>query len=201
MTEIPANANLNNYTTVGSYYSPNASRSSTLSNSPVTTSGFNLHIESTSGSAGQFLLQTIKYNVAGIPKEWKRIYDGSTWNNWASSDDGVIALGDKLSNIRIMEYGFSLSSSGMHFKKMGQTGSGRFILFVNGTASDLNDIVHIFVTSNGTITIFAPNGTTASLTYTIDSDDGGFKISHPSKTNSITVTIISLYENMYFSVD
>ena len=82
-TEISENANLNTYTTPGTYYSPNSTRSGTLTNTPVTGSGFKLYVEA--GYQGARKYQMIKY--AGSPDTFTRMTDdsGSTWGPWQST--------------------------------------------------------------------------------------------------------------------
>ena len=78
-TEIPANANLNNYTTPGVYYSPDATRSATLTNAPLTTSGFKLVVMQISSVTGQ--LRQMAY-INGSVNIYTRLDNGGTWGAW-----------------------------------------------------------------------------------------------------------------------
>ena len=57
-TLIPNNSDLNDYTTPGSYYTPNAAASQTMQNCPYTGSGFKLIVEKLSSNS--HILQTLK---------------------------------------------------------------------------------------------------------------------------------------------
>ena len=57
-TLIPNNADLNDYTTPGHYYTPNAAASQTIQNTPYTGSGFKLIVEKLSNNG--HTLQTLK---------------------------------------------------------------------------------------------------------------------------------------------
>ena len=84
MTTIPNNTDLNIYTTPGSYYCPNAATAATLSNSPVTTGGFSLHVESVGGGTGQNIIQTVKQYGTATMNEFTRTYTPTTWSGWNS---------------------------------------------------------------------------------------------------------------------
>ena len=80
-TDIPANSNLDNYKTLGNYNSPNAATSATITNAPITSSGFVLFVmrHNTGGNIYQFLIANA--TTLGI---YSRMYttSTSTWNSW-----------------------------------------------------------------------------------------------------------------------
>lgn len=90
---IPANADLNSYTTVGTYYSVSGDNSATLLNTPYTETGFKLEVFNTV-SASHFI-QEIKAN-SGAARTFRRT--GSTsdgWNTWyqvLQTSDNVVPV-------------------------------------------------------------------------------------------------------------
>lgn len=73
--EIPANQNLNNYTTEGQYYSASSTVSASISNCPINYMGF--------------CMSVYKYNSGLIVQEievgdalYSRRYNGSSWTTW-----------------------------------------------------------------------------------------------------------------------
>lgn len=77
--EIPTGANLNNYTTPGTYRCPNGTTSQSLSNCPAGNVGFKLVVECTSG--GERYRQTIYANRLSGDLTYIRHNNGS-WGNW-----------------------------------------------------------------------------------------------------------------------
>ena len=87
--EIPANANLNSYMTEGVYYSPNGTRTATLTNAPVSNAGFKL-IVMKAGYVGTNNLMQIaicpNYSMNGAFTNavyLRRYYD--TWRVWVKA--------------------------------------------------------------------------------------------------------------------
>lgn len=99
MGRIQQNDDLNSYTTPGSYVATSTGITSTLSNCPITNSGFSLHVESVAGGTGQFIVQTIK-RVSDGADIYTRTYSGSVWTGWKSSSaapkqlSGITSLSD-----------------------------------------------------------------------------------------------------------
>lgn len=83
-TLIPNSSNLNDYTTPGHYYTPNAGGSQTIQNTPYTASGFKLIVENLSST--QHVLQTLKAaNGKRIFYRTATIVSGSyQWSDWES---------------------------------------------------------------------------------------------------------------------
>ena len=79
-TAIPANSNLNTYMTPGVYYSENAARSATITNTPTTESGFKLYV--IQGYVSSNGMQIIRAN--SVNKLWKRYWqsNGQSWSKW-----------------------------------------------------------------------------------------------------------------------
>lgn len=126
-TAIPSNADLNTYRTPGVYISSGGSVSNTLSNAPITGTGFKLIVIDgyISGRVIQF--------AAGNNNYWfHRYYNGSSWEDWAMIYDtsGTVALanGGTASNLSdIPSYaivrGNSTSGKGLYYTA---TASGAF---------------------------------------------------------------------------
>lgn len=80
-TDIPANSNLNSYTTVGNYCSRNSATSQTITNAPVTSSGFVLYVmrHSTGGNVYQFVIANA--TTLGV---YSRMYTvtSNSWGSW-----------------------------------------------------------------------------------------------------------------------
>ena len=95
-TEIAENSDLNSLTTVGRYYSPNSTRTATLTNKPVGLPGaaFLLEVD----TAGAWHRQTISSGHNTYPVKYVRNFDGSTFSPWERiagpnvSNAGVIDL-------------------------------------------------------------------------------------------------------------
>ena len=87
--EIPANANLNSYTTEGVYYSPNGTRTATLSNVPFTDAGFKLIVMKAGYVATNNIMQVAicaNHNTNGAITNavyLRRYYD--TWRVWTKA--------------------------------------------------------------------------------------------------------------------
>lgn len=97
-TEIAENSDLNSLTTVGRYYSPNSTRTATLTNKPVglPSATFLLEVD----TAGAWYRQTISSGHNTYPIKYVRNFDGSTFSPWERiagpnvSNAGVIDLTD-----------------------------------------------------------------------------------------------------------
>lgn len=76
-TRIPANSNLNNYTTAGAYYAGTAADAQTMSNCPTTTS-FRLEVKY---SASSNRMHQIMFCNGSAGTIYFRTYTGS-WNDW-----------------------------------------------------------------------------------------------------------------------
>jgi beta-lactamase superfamily II metal-dependent hydrolase len=86
-TEIPQNADLNEYTTPGIYYSNNSTITQSLSNCPVTSGGFKLIVEY--NQASNRIVHTIKVNDGTRSLSYVRTYVDS-WGEWAKVQKAVI---------------------------------------------------------------------------------------------------------------
>lgn len=76
-TEVPANANLNTYTTAGLYYSSNTSNIGTMTNLPAN-SAFTLFVE---GFGGAITQTFTAISLNGV-QSYKRTYNGSSFGSW-----------------------------------------------------------------------------------------------------------------------
>ena len=82
-TAIPENSDLNDYTTAKTYYAPTATIAASLSNTPVTNSGFKLIVEYLHST--ERIRQTIEANNASTSAMYVRTYTGS-WGPWFKFD-------------------------------------------------------------------------------------------------------------------
>lgn len=81
VTQIPANSNLNNYTTPGNYYVANTADAQTITNSPNTSTGYRLWVvRMTSG----YYMQIALFNNADLPRLYLRRMQPSTstFSSW-----------------------------------------------------------------------------------------------------------------------
>lgn len=80
---IPANANLDDYLTAGTYSCPASATAKTLENCP-TAEAFKLNVEYPEGGNGYYLRQrVIVYtSAAGEHIRWRENKESSTWSNW-----------------------------------------------------------------------------------------------------------------------
>ena len=83
---IPKNSDLDNYKTVGNYYSAGSGVSGTLSNTPITGGAFMLKVLNGYGTTdtGSILVQKIIDSYDGT--EHTRSYSGGTWKTWRASE-------------------------------------------------------------------------------------------------------------------
>ena len=79
VNQIPNNSNIDNYTSLGVYYVPNAASAATMTNGPVTWSGYKLVVEQMGG--GSSLRQTAYLTSVGTLYRRK---DGGAWSDWVS---------------------------------------------------------------------------------------------------------------------
>ena len=113
-TSIPANSDLDSYTTVGNYYSVNTTNTSTLSNVPSgATTGFRLEVKAQTSATW---LKQILYPNNISQKFWIRQYEGDTWTDWkqvAMRDDfEFITEGEKITDVTQITLGGFYYSSG-----------------------------------------------------------------------------------------
>lgn len=95
-TEIAENSDLNSLTTVGRYYSPNGTRTGTLTNKPVglPSAAFLLEVD----TAGSWHRQTISSGHNTYPVKYVRNFSGTSFSPWnrvmetAVTNSGVIEL-------------------------------------------------------------------------------------------------------------
>lgn len=86
--EIPASANLNSYTTPGVYYSPNGARSETISNTPVTNSGYKLIVMQAGYTGTSYMVQIAIIGSAFSQTIYMRNRTTSAWNAWRCLTQG-----------------------------------------------------------------------------------------------------------------
>ena len=81
-TAIPSSANLNTYMTPGIYSSASGTVSGTLTNSPITSTGFKLIVEY--GYSGSSRIIQTAYGTSTVsPSIYYRFFANNTWSSWA----------------------------------------------------------------------------------------------------------------------
>lgn len=110
--EISSGADLDNYMTPGSYYSPSATVSASLSHVPSTSSGFRLEVKTTITSTR--LIQVAYYNLSAVVI-FVRAYTQDGWGDWErlmrasevgySSESFNITLGDINTSVTVRKFG------------------------------------------------------------------------------------------------
>ena len=84
-TEIPENSDLNTYTTPGTYYSPNNTRTSTLTNAPSVSAGFKLFVDGNYSSS-----YVHQYAITATTQIMHRQRKSNgTWSDWAKIFDTI----------------------------------------------------------------------------------------------------------------
>lgn len=83
-TLIPNNADLDNYKTVGVYYSPDAAVTNTLKHSPIGGKGFKMTVEQLYGMTGGHLAQRI---ITWNHAVYYRQFSNDAWGEWVKSYD------------------------------------------------------------------------------------------------------------------
>lgn len=96
ITAIPANADLNTYTTPGEYYVGTNATAATLTNCPSTNAG-RLTVENSIASGGTYLKQTYAhhYSSANGQYTWVRMSgnSGSSWSSWSLVEGAQLTTG------------------------------------------------------------------------------------------------------------
>lgn len=88
-TAIPANSDLNNYTTPGIYYALVANASS-IANTPYTSTGLRLVVEKNTLS-GAAVFQTLYPTSRSHLEFYRRIYEGGSWSSWYKFEGTQVA--------------------------------------------------------------------------------------------------------------
>lgn len=83
---ISTSDDLNNYKTIGVYYSANSTISTSLLNCPHKSSNFKLVVE-TMGATGY-----IRQRIIALGRDYIRYWDGSSWSKWGSALDTVTGM-------------------------------------------------------------------------------------------------------------
>ena len=88
---IPANADLNDYTSPGNYYSVNTANTATLKNVPgEVTAGFRLEVKSTTGTGvGTYFTQILYPNQKSLMPLFRHCDLDNDWGDWKSPADKV----------------------------------------------------------------------------------------------------------------
>lgn len=104
--EIPANANLNNYTTPGMYYCDSSTNAATLTNCPATQRFLMNVYELSSTTKIQEIVEVATSNNQLI-NTYRRIRNNTTWNSW----DSFIRTSTTFANVRKSDIISSTSGS------------------------------------------------------------------------------------------
>lgn len=88
-TPIPENADLNNYTTDGTYRADSAAIAATLTNCPVSSTAFKMKVEHLHSTANDRIRQTI-YQHIQTSNTYVRTCQSGTWGEWQMVDTTTI---------------------------------------------------------------------------------------------------------------
>ena len=112
---IPSSSDLNDYKTVGNYYSAGSAVSATLSNTPITNDAFMLKVLNgySSNDTNSILLQKIVNSYDGI--EYIRSYSGGAWKPWRSVETRRLLWTNASPTSSFAAQTVSLSLSGYNF--------------------------------------------------------------------------------------
>lgn len=80
-TRIPANADLDDYTTPGTYYVGSASDAASLSHTPITGVGFKLVVFQTGYSVGNYIIQEAMSVSGSTAHRYVRARGTQSWSN------------------------------------------------------------------------------------------------------------------------
>lgn len=88
------NEDLNNLTEPGTYYSKNDATTKSLTNCPLTTLGFTMTVNYSTGNDSSYICQTIYGRTTSfLPIRYVRYKSGSNWGEWYSfSDDATVSM-------------------------------------------------------------------------------------------------------------
>lgn len=87
-TKIESNADLNTFTTPGTYFCVNTATAATLVNSPLTTVGFRLDVSRNGYNTNNYLVQTLQAVVTSTVVTYKRgMSVQGTWGAWYQTNE------------------------------------------------------------------------------------------------------------------
>lgn len=169
-TAIPANADLNTYTTVGNYYAPSAAIASSLNGTPVTSSPFGLTVERILSDVNN--IRQVVASAKNVVYERTSEDGGTTWKSW-----NIGANVDRQPNNATT---FTFSAPRMRDEELNSASFAYFLLaggsdtyyslwFGMLDVADPPAVHHIEITSRNRYTLtFSYNESTGVLTVTSD---------------------------------
>ena len=172
--EIPANTDLNNLRTDGNYYSANSTRSATLSNTPVTGSGFALVVQNMGANTTQMIKTGSALFLRGTS-------GGSTWGDWRQYAE----KSEVEKKLDVVSCGNVSSSNPMTITT---SNNGKYLVVLI-SASGRSGLYSITVNSSGSITIV----TFFSASSITMADDGANKLKITSSSASSASTYIMCF--------
>lgn len=135
-TVIPENADLDTYTTPGTYYSEGSTKTATLSNVPSIASGFKMYVE-TNYIEGRVFQRLSGSHMGAL---YTRYYNGTSWSAWANikySEYGTCstAAGTNAKVVECENFGLLLAGVTIHVKFTNSNTASTPTLNVNGTGA------------------------------------------------------------------
>lgn len=137
---IPSGADLNTYTSVGTYHSPSAAVSGSLSNTPITGLGFKLAVLRT-GYASTYMMQLAFYGGAQ-PRIYARTNSAGTWSDWYEITKYWLGSGDIGALDDVKKTGIYTFPSTATGKPAAMGNSGGALLVLQGTGTNVHQIVY-----------------------------------------------------------
>ena len=174
MTAIPSGADLNDYTTPGSYYSATSTITASLSHCPFTGAGFSLHVEVIAGTSDNQVMQTIKRRSTAGSTIYVRtasggVFDVEEWEKVPTRSE-MDTLTSNLGGVTFTEK-FSVTSSG---KTLTVPNNYRGVIYITDATVTNCGAYFIIASSNG------------SVRYRAITESAGLTIS--TATNAFTLT-------------
>lgn len=203
--EIPANADLNDYTTVGNYYVPTGAVAASLSNAPIGTA-FSLEVTARGTGGGVSFQQTVKnINSANDFLYYRTKPYDSAWGAWRRIANNTDIAGqqsllkDTVGWTGKNLYPYKLFTQTRTINGVTFTNNGDGTITVTGTASDDanfnvtgRDINGKFIIPNGEYIVSGcpSGGSTSSYFLAVARTSGGAGLSYGNDTgNGLAVTV------------
>ena len=167
MTKVASEGitDLNVITSPGSYIVTSSGVAATLLNSPITDSGFSIHVESVAGGTGQYIVQTVKrvLSARNVAQIFTRIYTGAAWGAWVENPSRaeVDALNSKFDGNNIQFVNMSGSSgnanNAIRFRGTSEsdTAEHEYVMFGIGSGNRMFGFYAYIRYSSQTITVYS----------------------------------------------
>lgn len=143
---IPSGADLNTYTTVGTYYSPSAAVSASVINTPVTNIGYKLAVLRT-GYASTYMMQLAFYGGAQ-PRIYARTNPAGTWSDWIEITKYWLGSGEVGALDDVKKTGIYTFASTATGRPAAMGASGGALLVLQGTSPYVHQVIYRNASAN-----------------------------------------------------